>query len=125
MIMQYLSYGLWATLIVILIYITNRKVKQRKAAKQAKLNPSVNLYPFELVEAKGEITIFFSADDAMDYEFFVESAIDSVRVYQSKGVCRPGGQKIKFDTTTVENGQYFYGIQTPFQRVEKKIVIRN
>lgn len=124
-IIQYAVYALWATLVFVLTLIINRKVKQRQAAKKAKLNPSVNLYPYEFPQAKGEITFFFDADSEIEYEFFVESALDSKLHIFASGKSRVGGQKIKFDTSTVENGVYFYGIRTPYQRLDKRVEIVN
>ena len=124
-IMQYAIYVLWGLLILVLTLIINRKVKQRAAAKKALLNPMVNLYPFELTYATGAINFFFDADDAMEYKFFVTNFATKETEILAEGKCRKGGQKIPFNTSSVSNGTYFFGIETEFQRVEKRIVIRN
>jgi len=118
-------YFLWGTLIVVLILILNRYAKARAKARAAKLNPQVRLYAFELTKAKGEITFFFEADDVLDYEFFIEQAEKKTRTIIYSGQCKAGGQKVKFDTTKIANGNYYYGIQTAFQRSEKLVVIEN
>ena len=124
-ILQYASYALWVTLILIVILIINRKVKQRIAAKKALLNPLVILYPYEFRKASGQITFFFEADEAMEYHFFITNAETNESRTITRGICRKGGQKVQLDTTEVSNGIYFYGIETPFQRVEKRVIIEN
>lgn len=122
---QYASYALWVTLIVILILIINRKAKQRLAAKKALLNPNVLLYPYEFPNAFGEISFFFEADAAIDYTFFLIDANTNAQITIASGISRVGGQKVPFDTTTLPNGTYYYGIETQFQRIEKKLRITN
>jgi len=122
---QYATYALWVTLIIILILIINRKAKQRLAAKKALLNPNVLLYPYEFPNAFGEISFFFEADTAIDYTFFLIDANTNEQIVIASGTCRVGGQKVPFDTKKLPNGTYYYGIETKFQRIEKKLRITN
>jgi hypothetical protein len=122
---QYASYALWVTLIVILILIINRKAKQRMAAKKALLNPNVLLYPYEFPNAFGEISFFFEADTAIDFTFFLIDTSTNEQITIASGISRVGGQKVPFDTTTLPNGTYYYGIETKYQRIEKKLRITN
>lgn len=123
--MHYASYALWFTLIVIVILIINRKAKQRVAAKIALLNPNVLLYPYEFPNAFGEISFFFEADAAIDYTFFLIDAQTNEQILIKSGTSRIGGQKVQFNTKTLPNGTYFYGIETQYQRIEKKLRITN
>lgn len=123
--LQYATYALWITLIISIIIIVNRKAKQRAAAKKAMLHPLVNLFPYEFPKANGKITFFFEADEAMQYRFFITNTGDHVSTTIAEGNCRKGGQKISFDTSLLPNGTYFYGIETPYQRVEKRIILEN
>jgi hypothetical protein len=99
--------------------------KQRLAAKKALLNPNVLLYPYEFPNAFGEISFFFEADTAIDYTFFLIDANTNEQIVIASGTCRVGGQKVPFDTKKLPNGTYYYGIETKFQRIEKKLRITN
>ena len=123
--LQYASYALWITLIVSVILILNRRVKQNEAAKKALLHPNVLLFPYEFPNAFGEISFFFEADSSIDYTFFLIDFETNKQISIASGTTRVGGQKIKFDTTSVPNGTYFYGIETIYQRIEKKLRITN
>jgi hypothetical protein len=124
-ILQYANYALWITLIVIITIIINRLAKRRAAAKKSMLHPLVNLFSYEFPKASGKITFFFEADEAMQYCFFIKNTNNHESTIIAQGNCRKGGQKIHFDTTSLPNGTYFYGIETPYQRVEKRIIIEN
>lgn len=123
--LQYASYALWISLIVVFILIINRKAKQRAAAKKALLHPMINLFTYELPQASGTINFFFDADEAIDYRFFITQTNTGATTTLAQGTCKKGGQKILFDTTSFDNGIYFYGIETAFQRVEKRLIVAN
>lgn len=123
--MQYAVYVLWAGLILVLLLIANNRFKARQRAKLAKRNPEVRLYAYEYPSASGAITFFFEADEALEYTFFVINANNNEKHIIAQGTCRKGGQKIQFDTTTVDNGTYYYGIENQFQRTEKRLEVRN
>lgn len=123
--LQYASYALWISLIVVFILIINRKAKQRAAAKKALLHPMINLFAYELPKASGTINFFFDADEALDFHFFITQISTGITTTLAQGTCKKGGQKIMFDTTTLANGIYFYGIETGFQRVEKRLIVEN
>lgn len=123
--MQYAVYVLWVGLFLVLLLIANNRFKANQRAKLAKRNPEIRLFPYEYPSASGAITFFFEADDALEYTFFVINANNNEKHIIAQGTCRKGGQKIKFDTTTVDNGTYYYGIENQFQRTEKRLEVRN
>jgi hypothetical protein len=123
--MQNAVYVLWITLILVLLLIVNNRYKARQHAKLAKRNPEIRLFPFEYTSASGTITFFFDADETLDYRFFIQNSTSSEKHIIAQGKCKKGGQKIQFDTTTVENGVYYYGLETEFQRTEKRVEVRN
>ena len=123
--LQYAVYVLWVTLILVLLLIINNRYKARQRAKLAKRNPEIRLFPYEYASASGAITFFFDADDALEYTFFLQNANNAEKHIISQGTCRKGGQKIQFDTTTVENGTYYYGIENQYQKTEKRLEVRN
>lgn len=123
--MQYAVYVLWAGLILVLLLIANNRYKAHQRVKLAKRNPEIRLFPYEYPSASGTITFFFDADDALDYTFFLQNANNAEKHIIAQGTSRKGGQKIQFDTTTVDNGHYYYGIENQFQRTEKRLEVRN
>lgn len=123
--MQYAVYALWAGLFLVLLLIANNRYKANQRAKHAKRNPEIKLFPYEYPTAKGEITFFFEADEALEYTFFIQSRDYSEKHVLAEGKCKKGGQKIHFDTTKVKNGHYYYGLETSFQKTEKRVEVRN
>lgn len=124
---EYIIYALWIGLglLAILILYFNNKVKKQNAAEAAKEYPKIELAPFEREIASGEITVFFVADEVMDYELFMVNESTKEEFQIQNGKARVGGQKLPIDTTSFENGFYFYGIRTPHHTIEKKIRIQN
>jgi hypothetical protein len=124
---EYIIYALWIGLGVLALVILyfNNKVKKQNAADQAKEYPKIELAPFEREIASGEISVFFVADEPIDYELFIVKEETKEETMIQKGRARAGGQKMPLDTTVFENGAYFYGIRTPHHTIEKKIRIQN
>ncbi len=123
--LQYAVYVLWAGLIIVLLLIINSRYKAYERAKSAKRNPQIHLYAYEYPSAGGAITFFFEADAPIAYSFFILNAQSAEKLIIDSGTCRKGGQKVQFDTTQVENGVYFYGVETNFQKTEKRLEVRN
>lgn len=124
-ILQYAIYALWVALILLVIIIINRKVKQRIAARNALRNPEVRLYSYELQKASGKITFFFEADEPIAYSFYIVSEDNSIKHEVAAGITKRGGQKLQFETNILPNGVYYYVITTDFQKIDKRLIIQN
>jgi ribosomal protein L2 len=122
---QYGTYFLWGSLLLVLLLIANNKYKARQAAKHAKRNPEIRLYSYEFPKASGEINFFFEADEKMECTFFLMPLDKGEKIILTKAAARKGGNKLKIDSTNIPNGIYYYGIETASQLVEKKIAIEN
>lgn len=122
-VMDYAVYFLWITLFLVLLLIVNARFKKNQRAKWAKRNPEIRLYSYEYPKAKGEISLFFEADDPIAFELFLLNAQTQHKTIVANGISKKGGQKISVDTSLFEVGFYYYGIITEHQRIDKKLEI--
>jgi hypothetical protein len=122
-VLDYAVYILWFTLFLVLLLIVNARFKKHQRAKLKERNPEIHLYSYEYPKAKGEISLFFEADDFIPYELFLLNTKTQDKRVVAHGVSKKGGQKISVDTTQFEVGLYYYGIITEHQRIDKKLEI--
>jgi hypothetical protein len=122
---QYAIYFLYASLLVVIAIIGYRYLL-RKWNKQAwKKEDFVDLFSLEHRQVSGEVSFFFEVFSAKPIYFVLldSSGIEvAVLVDEER---KPGGHVIRFDTTKLTDGTYFYRLTTSNQRTEKRFEIRN
>ncbi|MFT7345011.1 MAG: hypothetical protein ACI9XP_001605 [Lentimonas sp.] len=84
-----------------------------------------NLYTIEIQPSKGEIEFFYELKQLKECTLSLLNVKLEKILEVDKRMGKIGGQKIKFDTSTVENGTYFYQLETDNQKISKKIFINN
>lgn len=83
------------------------------------------LYGLETHPAKGEIEFYFTTTKKRD--IILEILNDDLTphsIIQEKEVGE-GGHIIRFDSTTIQNGTYFYQLRTDNQKTMKRFTISN
>lgn len=116
---------LYVSITVIVLVILYRLLI--KKLNKGNLDPTLfcELETLDEVQSHGVIDFCFRCkqDKKVDFEI-VTLNFDQVYSVASKDF--PAGQHIlKFDTTLVENGEYFYLLKTDNQQIFKKILIAN
>ncbi len=83
------------------------------------------LYPLESQTVKGEVEIYFTAEQPREAKItLLDTDMNEVQVIK-EGKFTSGGNIVRFDTTKVSNGNYFYALVTDNQKTSKKMRIQN
>ena len=83
------------------------------------------LYSLEIEPASGEVKFYFTSEVKREVKFQIfDQKYNFIKeIYNQE--CKADGNIIPFDTTTLENGVYFYAIVTENQKTMKKMTIVN
>lgn len=83
------------------------------------------LYSLESPTVRGEIEIYFTTEQAREAKIILLDAdMNEINVIK-QGRFTSGGNIVRFDTTQVANGNYFYALVTDNQKTTKKMRIQN
>ena len=82
------------------------------------------LYPLDINPSSGEIPFYFTTELVKTIRLTIENDTETIKelANQEFGI---GGHIIRFDTTTLPNGLYFYCLKTDIQETKKKFRITN
>lgn len=84
------------------------------------------LYPLEIDPVEGEIEFYFTSDKKKSFEIIIlDSSLEQVLEVVNKESCFIGGNIIRYDSSNLPDGQYFYCLKTPNQKTMKKMVVKN
>ena len=83
------------------------------------------LYGIEEQPSKGEIEFYFTTNQNRSYKLELLNPDMTHHSIVKSGEAKEGGVIIRFDTTTVDNGTYFYQLETDNQKTMKKFEIYN
>ncbi|HLU88060.1 MAG TPA: T9SS type A sorting domain-containing protein [Taishania sp.] len=83
------------------------------------------LYSLEVEPASGEVKFYFTSEVKREVKFQIfDQKYNFIKeIYNQE--CKADGNIIPFDTTTLENGIYYYAIVTENQKTMKKMTIAN
>lgn len=83
------------------------------------------LYSLEDNPSSGEIPFYFTAEKTREVSIQLMDENYNVVAEVSKKECTVGGNIIRFDSTTVPNGNYYYALITDNQKTVKKMAVHN
>lgn len=113
------------SLILLVLFIIARKVKARVLRGTPDLTKYCVLYPLENELVSGEIEIYFTCEELKYVSIVVlDSGLEEVFKIVEKEFSS-GGNIVRFDTSIISNGHYFYCLQTDNQKTMKKMVVNN
>jgi histidinol-phosphate/aromatic aminotransferase/cobyric acid decarboxylase-like protein len=123
--MQYAIYFLYASLLAVLAIIGYRYLLRRWNKQPWKREDFVELFSLEHQEVRGEVSFFFEVFSSKHITFVLVNSSGSEVAVLVDEERKPGGHVIRFDTTSLPNGTYYYRLTTANQRTEKRVEIRN
>lgn len=82
------------------------------------------LYSLDKNIARGAVEFYFITPSDMNVAFCVWKKDEKVFEIRNE-VFSKGGHIVRFDTNSIPDGEYFYGIQTLEQKTIKRISIKN
>ncbi|MFM7668078.1 MAG: hypothetical protein ACKO7D_07810 [Bacteroidota bacterium] len=111
------------SLIVLLGIISYRKLLQYLSRNRIRTEEYINLYDLELSSITGEIEFYFTLPTTKFVQFeILDSNWLKILELASKQF-EPGGHIIRFDSSSVSPGTYYYGIRTEGQVLHKKFIV--
>lgn len=88
-------------------------------------NKYVTVHNLENGEAKGEIIFFINVAEKMNVKMDILDLNDQLVTSIENKEFEEGDHRIKFLSTTIPNGDYFYSIVTDHQNTIKKFKVNN
>ncbi len=83
------------------------------------------LYGLENQPSKGEIEFFFTSEKQKNVKINLLKPDMTIHSVIKDFDCTSGGNIVRFDTSSVEDGEYFYQLSTNNQNTMKKFIIKN
>jgi hypothetical protein len=115
---------LFYSLIILFIIIMYRLLIKRLSKGRHRQELFCILYSLDINPSSGEIPFYFTTESAKHIEFSIENQ-EGKLVELANGPFDIGGHIIRFDSTTLPNGLYFYCLKTDNQETKKKFRITN
>jgi|APGre2960657444_1045066.scaffolds.fasta_scaffold143435_2 hypothetical protein len=107
---------------VILLYMRVISKEKGKLITQKKY---CVLYSFEENVQQGNLEFYFTNEEMKQVSFELLSEKEEFLELIKEGQFKPGGHIIRFDSTKIKNGVYFYQLRTDNQIIKKKMVVDN
>lgn len=116
---------LCVTLAVLILIIAYRKLLQYLGRGGVNKQDFCVLYPLEKDPASGEVEFYFTCDQAKQYLLEILDAEMQELKKVKEGEASPGGTIVRFDTTSLSNGMYYFCLKTSNQKTMKKMNVLN
>jgi len=115
---------LFITLCIVIGIILYRLLLRRLSKGKVDMDSFCTLYSLEKNPVSGEVEFYFVSPDMIKVEFAIWK--ENEKVFEVKNdYFKKGGHIIRFDSTILSNGEYFYGLVTSKQRTVKRFSIQN
>lgn len=116
---------LYVSLVLLVLIILYRLVLRRFSRGAIDSEDYCELYTVEMNPAHGEIPFYFTSQMERQVKFsLLDEKMELIEVLKDFE-CSKGGNIIRFDSSKLANGNYFYQLETDNQKVIKKLVIVN
>ncbi len=116
---------LFVSLAILILVIAYRKLLGYLGKGATPKEDYCVLYGLEEDPANGEVSFYFTSESKRPVQIHVldEKYGFVQEVYSAE--CKSGGNIVRFETTTLPNGQYFYCLITDNQKTMKKMSVAN
>ena len=114
---------LWVSIVVLVLAIGYRKLLSYLGKDDIKREDYCVLYNVEESAVTGEIPFYFTSEQVKNVSIWIqdESMKDLFEV--SNQECKVGGNIIRYDSSNLKNGTYFYCLKSDNQKISKKMVV--
>jgi hypothetical protein len=115
----------WISLVIVVFILLYSLLLRRMKRGQITMDDYVELLPIEGDFAKGSIQFYFKNKAPKNIEFTIYNENNSFSKVIADELYQPGGHILKFDTTQIPNGRYYYEVKTENQKTSKLMEVRN
>ncbi len=116
---------LWVSLVGLVVYILYTRLLKRMSKGAIEHKNYCVLSTIENNPAKGEIVFYFTSNEVKNVRIVILDNQMNDFFEVSNEECSKGGNIVRFDSTQIPNGDYFYGLITDNQKILKKITVIN
>lgn len=116
---------LCVSLAILVLVISYRKLLQYLGRGAINKQDFCVLYALEKDPVAGEIEFYFTCQEKRSYELqILDSEMQELKKVK-EGEANPGGTIVRFDTTSLSNGLYYFCLKTSNQKTMKKMNVLN
>jgi hypothetical protein len=112
------------TLGILVAFVLYKLMLKRMSRGGVDQTAYCTLYSLDKNPASGEVEFYFITPSEMNVAFCVWKQEEKVVEVRNE-VFTKGGHIVRFDTNSIPNGEYFFGIQTTEQKTIKRFRIQN
>jgi hypothetical protein len=117
--------SLYVTLIGTVVYLLYKRLLRRLSKDAIPKEDYCVLYSLEVDPAVGELEFYFTTEEERDIKLSIlDSDLNEVMVVTEKEATI-GGNIVRFDSTSLSNGEYYYCLNTDNQKTMKKMRVLN
>jgi hypothetical protein len=117
-----IAIGLSACLILYLLYKNFIQRMNKGAINHADY---AKLYELNNTEVTGELEFYFTLEDAKEVKFSILNQDLSENTVVKNELFKSGGHIVRFNTAELENGIYFYCLETNKQKTMKRMKVQH
>lgn len=123
--MQYASYYLYASLVIILLFFLYRYMISKWNRSKISKEDFVDFYSLENKVSSNTVTFFFETYSVKHIHFYITDTSGNILHTLIDQEMTPGGHSIPFDTKKLINDTYYYCLKTSNQLTEKVMTVEN
>jgi hypothetical protein len=112
------------TLFIVIGIILYRSLLRRLSKGKVDMDSFCTLYSLEKNPISGEVEFYFVSPDMIKVEFSIWKENDKI-IELKNDYFKKGGHIVRFDSTSIPDGEYFFGLVTSKQRTIKRFKIQN
>lgn len=114
---------LWVSIIGLVLVIGYRKLLAYLGNNDIKKEDYCVLYNLEISPVTGEAPFYFTSEKVRNVSIWIQDNTMQDLIEVSNQECKIGGNIIRFDTSNLKNGTYFYCLKTDNQKISKKMEV--
>lgn len=115
---------LFISFLIVLAIVLYRLLLRKLSKGKVDMDSFCTLYSLEKNPVSDEVEFYFVSPDMIKVEFAIWR--DNEKVMELRNdYFKKGGHIIRFDSKTLPNGEYFFGLITSSQRTIKRFNIEN
>lgn len=122
--MEAITKFLFVSFLILLAVIGYRALLRRFQRGQVKHKDYCELYNLDQEPAKGELSFYFVCPELTNVQLAIWQNNQLVHEI-TNATYEKGGHILRFDSTKLANGVYYYGIITADQQTKKRMTIAN
>ncbi|MDG1148130.1 MAG: hypothetical protein P8N52_07480 [Crocinitomicaceae bacterium] len=116
---------LYTSIILLVIVIAYRRLLNYFGREAIRHEDYCQLESLEISPATGELPFYFTSPVERSYRLLILDGDMNEFMEVVAQDCKVGGNIVRFDSSKLPNGDYFYCLKTDNQKVSKKMTVLN